>query len=344
MEIYCPKNILVTGAAGFIGSYFVDSLLAQYDDVTVVSYDKLTYAADLKRLDLWMSDSRHHFIKGDINDQHLVEQVLSSYQVDTIVHFAAKSHVDNSIASPEQFMQTNVLGTYTLLEAAKNYWSQYGLDQFHCRFHHVSTDEVYGSLDKDASPFTECSRYCPNSPYAASKASSDHIVRAYCKTYGVPTTISHCSNNYGLYQHEEKLIPKIIASCQKLSPITLYGDGQNVRDWLHVTDHCSAINAILTQAQPGSVFNIGGNCEMTNVAIAIIICDIFNELFPTAGSYRDLITYVGDRKGHDFRYAINSSLIQKQLGWVPKENIQEVLFFWIKGLVCKDQEAGLCFC
>ncbi len=320
------KNILVTGAAGFIGSNFVRMMLNKYDDINIISYDKLTYAGSLENLKNLNNGHNHLFIRGDITNAELLNKTLIENKIDTIVHFAAESHVDNSIANPQVFLETNIMGTFVLLEAARKYWleqKQWGKNQ--CRFHHVSTDEVYGSLNHNEASFTEEHCYKPNSPYSASKASSDHIVRSYFHTYGLPITISNCSNNYGSYQHHEKLIPLVIKNCLEQKNIPIYGDGLNIRDWLYVEDHCSAIECILKNGAIGEIYNIGGNNEIDNLTLIKNICHIMDDYHPQAVSHEKLMTFVEDRKGHDFRYAIDNSKIQNELGWQPTKDFKTLL-------------------
>lgn len=323
---YLPKNILVTGAAGFIGTNFVHYMLKKYNDIRIISYDKLTYAGNLDNLKNLPNEQHHYFIKGDICDRHLIDKTLREHTIDTIVHFAAESHVDRSITGPAEFIQTNIVGTFTLLEAARQYWlEQNKWDEAQCRFHHISTDEVFGTLNKEDPAFTETTPYAPNSPYSASKASSDHLVRAYQHTYNLPTTMTNCSNNYGPYQNPEKFIPTVIRSCKEWKPIPIYGDGSNIRDWLHVEDHCSAIDAVLHHGCIGESYNVGGNCEKTNLEVVNIICELMDKHFPREKSYKSLISFVTDRKGHDWRYAINNGKIQKELNWKSSINfIEEV--------------------
>ena len=322
--MYKVKIILVTGAAGFIGSNYVRLLLSRYSDVRVISFDRLTYAGSMKNLDNLPNESQHVFIQGDISDEKHIAKVLRDYKVDTIVHFAAESHVDNSILGPKVFFETNVMGTFNLLQQAKAYWlDEKRLDQNSCRFHHVSTDEVYGSLTKEDKPFEETKAYEPNSPYSASKAGSDHIVRCYYHTYGLPVTTSNCSNNYGPYQHKEKLIPVVINSCIDQKTIPVYGDGSNIRDWLYVEDHCDAIDCIVTKGKLGEVYNVGGKNEVDNITIVNTICKLMNEYMPHNAPHEKLIKYVEDRKGHDWRYAIDNSKIQNQLGWKPSKDFDK---------------------
>jgi len=314
-------SILVTGAAGFIGSNFVLDWLRGCDE-PVISLDKLTYAGNLQNLASLQGDARHTFVQGDICDRALVDSLLAAHKPRAIVHFAAESHVDRSIHGPGEFMRTNIDGTFTLLEAARGYWSALeGEAKAAFRFHHVSTDEVYGSLKPNDPPFTETNTYEPNSPYSASKAASDHLVRAWHHTYGLPVTTSNCSNNYGPYHFPEKLIPLIIANALAGKALPIYGDGQQIRDWLYVTDHCSAIRAVLDKGRVGEVYNVGGWNEMPNLQIVHTLCDLLDELSPAASgkSYREQITYVTDRPGHDRRYAIDARKIERELGWRPAE-------------------------
>ncbi|KGP63653.1 dTDP-glucose 4,6-dehydratase [Legionella norrlandica] len=313
------NNLLVTGAAGFIGSNFVKYMLDKYPEIKVISLDKLTYAGNKANLHEVEGCKNHFFVQGDILDKQVVSSILRLHGIDTIVHFAAESHVDNSINNPQIFLETNVIGTFTLLEAARIYWlNEKKWNKSNCRFHHVSTDEVYGSLEAEEPAFTEKNSYQPNSPYSASKASSDHIVRAYFHTYGLPVTTSNCSNNYGPNQHREKLIPKVVEACIHRLPITVYGTGSNIRDWLYVMDHCDAIDTIIQRGTEGEVYNIGGNNELDNLSLIKMICQMMDDLKPMEKSYQSLITFVEDRKGHDKRYAIDNSKIQKELSWVPQ--------------------------
>ena len=313
-------TLLVTGGAGFIGSNFVLDWLKQSDE-PVITLDALTYAGNLENLASLDGDARHSFVKGDICDGALVSQLLATHRPRALLHFAAESHVDRSISGPGAFMRTNIEGTYALLEAARGYWS--GLtetDKQTFRFHHVSTDEVYGSLSPSDAPFTEDKTYEPNSPYSASKAASDHLVRAWHHTYGLPVLTTNCSNNYGPYHFPEKLIPLMIVNALAGKALPIYGDGQNVRDWLYVTDHASAIRAVLAGGRLGETYNIGGWNEMTNLDIVHTVCELLDELRPdAAGSYKRLITYVKDRPGHDRRYAIDARKIERELGWRPAE-------------------------
>ena len=306
------KTLLVTGGAGFIGSNFVHHVL-DGNDCRVVNLDLLTYAGNLESLS-GLPDDRHQFVHGDICDGALVRQMLEEHRPDAIVHFAAESHVDRSIDDPGAFIRTNVVGTQTLLDAALNYW-QGGSDHF--RFVHVSTDEVYGTLSPDEPGFTETHRYAPNSPYAASKAAADHLARAWHRTYGLPVMITNCSNNYGPFQFPEKLIPLMLINALEGERLPVYGDGQQRRDWLFVADHCRAIKRVLEAGQPGQVYNIGGNAEMTNLDVVHLLCDLLDEREPGERPRRELIEFVTDRPGHDRRYAIDATRIHDELGWEP---------------------------
>ena len=306
-------NILVTGGAGFIGSNFINSQINKHSN-KILNYDNLTYAANLSNLDDCQNNSLYTFIKGDICDKKKMSECLSNFQPNYIVNFAAESHVDRSIDGPSAFINTNILGTFNLLETTLNYWknlSNENKNKF--RFLHISTDEVYGSLGKTDS-FKETTAYNPSSPYSASKASSDHLVKAWNHTYNLPTLITNCSNNYGPYQFPEKLIPLMIINCIKKNKLPIYGNGKNIRDWLHVDDHCSAIYEVLKNGKIGETYNIGGNEEKTNLEIVTNICNILDNKKPLNNStYKDLITFVKDRSGHDFRYAIDASKIKNQL-------------------------------
>ncbi len=316
------QPILVTGGAGFIGSNFVLDWLARSDE-PVVNLDKLTYAGNLHNLDSLKHDPRHIFVRGDINDRALVEELLARHKPRAIVHFAAESHVDRSIHGPEDFVTTNINGTFHLLEAARAYWSGLaGAEKDGFRFLHVSTDEVYGSLGPHDPPFTETTPYAPNSPYSASKAASDHLVRAYHHTYGLPTLTTNCSNNYGPYQFPEKLIPLMILNAINGKPLPVYGDGQNIRDWLYVADHCGGIREVLARGRVGETYNIGGWNEKTNLEVIHTVCALLDELKPGAAPYASLITYVKDRPGHDRRYAIDARKIERELGWKPQESFE----------------------
>jgi dTDP-glucose 4,6-dehydratase len=322
------ESVLVTGGAGFIGSNFVRYLLQAETEVRVVTLDALTYAGSLENLSGLQAvgaSERHTFIKGDICDQNLLINLLREHHIDTIVHFAAETHVDRSILAPAAFFETNVIGTLTLLEAARKTWiSENLLPHDRIRFHHVSTDEVYGSLAPSESAWTEAAPYAPNSPYAASKAASDHLVRAYGHTYGLPFTLSNSSNNYGPHQFPEKLIPLMILNSLSAKPLPVYGDGQQIRDWLYVDDHCEAIHTILTRGIPGETYNIGGGNQPANLTIVNTICDILDELRPGL-AHHDLVTFVPDRPGHDRRYALNITKIEHELGWRPRHSLAEGL-------------------
>ena len=312
--------ILVTGGAGFIGANFVLDWIASTGE-PVVNLDVLTYAGNRESLASLKDDPRHVFVQGDICDRVLVERLLAEHQPRAVVHFAAESHVDRSIHGPGDFVRTNVNGTFTLLEAARGYWSGLqGAAKADFRFHHVSTDEVYGSLGPNDPAFTETHPYEPNSPYSASKAASDHLVRAWHHTYGLPVVTTNCSNNYGPYHFPEKLIPLMIVNALAGKPLPVYGDGQQVRDWLYVKDHCSAIREVLARGRLGETYNIGGWNEKPNLEIVHTVCALLDELRPdAAGSYKRLITYVTDRPGHDRRYAIDARKIERELGWKPAE-------------------------
>jgi dTDP-glucose 4,6-dehydratase len=315
--------ILVTGGAGFIGSNFVLDWLAR-DEEPVLNLDALTYAGNLENLAALDGDRRHVFVKGDICDRPLLDRLLAEHRPRAILHFAAESHVDRSIHGPGEFMRTNVEGTFTLLEAARAHWIKLGdKDRAAFRFHHVSTDEVYGSLGADDPAFAENHLYQPNSPYSASKAASDHLVRAWFHTYGLPVLTTNCSNNYGPFHFPEKLIPLMIVNALAGKPLPIYGDGLNVRDWLYVKDHCSAIRTVLAQGRPGETYNIGGWNERTNRQIVDAVCTLLDELRPDpAGPHSRLITFVTDRPGHDRRYAIDAHKIERELGWRPAETFE----------------------
>jgi dTDP-glucose 4,6-dehydratase len=314
-------TILVTGGAGFIGSNFVIDWLA-HNDEPVVNLDKLTYAGNLQNLTSLEGDSRHHFVRGDIGDGALVARLLAEHKVRAVLNFAAESHVDRSIEGPGAFIQTNIVGTFNLLEAVRAYWN--GLDEqakAGFRFLHVSTDEVYGTLESDAPAFTEQHRYEPNSPYSATKAASDHLVRAYHHTYGLPVLTTNCSNNYGPYHFPEKLIPLVIHNALAGKPLPIYGDGQQIRDWLYVTDHCSAIRRVLEDGRLAETYNVGGWNEKANIDVVRTLCAILDELQPRAdgASYATQMTFVKDRPGHDRRYAIDAGKLERELGWRPAE-------------------------
>ncbi|APG26450.1 dTDP-glucose 4,6-dehydratase [Syntrophotalea acetylenivorans] len=316
------ENILITGGGGFIGSNFVREALKEFSDCRIVNLDKLTYAGNLQNLSDIQADSRYRFVQGDIGDADLVESIFSCESIDTIVNFAAESHVDRSIHGPAEFVQTNIVGTFNLLECARKAWDG---KQEDCRFLHVSTDEVYGSLG-ETGMFTETTPFDPRSPYSASKASSDHLVSAYYHTYGLPTLVTNCSNNYGPYHFPEKLIPLIINNALNGKDLPVYGDGKNVRDWLYVEDHCNAILTVLEKGQVGQTYNVGGNNEKQNIEIVKTICDILDEkvgFLPSGESRRSLIRFVKDRPGHDLRYAIDATKIKDELGWEPSVTFEE---------------------
>lgn len=322
------RNLLITGGAGFIGSNFVRYVLQTQPDVSIVNLDLLTYAGSQENLKNLPSPDRYQFVKGDICNQAMVEDILRTYQLDAIVHFAAETHVDRSIYGPAAFVQTNIFGTFSLLEAARKVWlEEKKADSETIRFHHISTDEVFGSLTTEAPAFDEKTPYSPNSPYAASKASSDHLVRAFAHTYGLPVTLTNCSNNYGPYQFPEKLIPLMIMNALEGKPLPIYGDGKQIRDWLYVEDHCEAIWQVLQFGRIGESYNVGGNNQPTNLEIVDTICDIFDELKP-GSPYRPhagLKKFVSDRPGHDRRYAMNISKIGQELGWQPRHPLKEGL-------------------
>ena len=328
------KNILITGGAGFIGSHVVKRFVNKYPNYNIYNVDNLTYAGNLSNLKDLEDKKNHFFFKIDINDHKQIIKLFSDHKITDVIHLAAESHVDRSIESSFEFAQTNVLGTLSLLEAAKKIWDS---DFKKNLFYHISTDEVYGSLGLKGS-FNEESKYNPNSPYSASKASSDHFIRAYNKTYGLPTIISNCSNNYGPFQHNEKLIPNIINSLIHRKKISIYGDGKNIRDWLFVDDHCDAIELIFNNGIIGETYNIGGDYEVSNIDLAYLIIKKFDEIKSNQAGYSEnLIQFVDDRAGHDFRYAIDHNKITKELGWVPKTNfkagINETIKWYLKRLI-----------
>jgi dTDP-glucose 4,6-dehydratase len=344
--------ILVTGSAGFIGANFVLDWLNQswpgHAGDAVLSVDKLTYAGNLRTLKSLDGNPKHVFARVDICDRAALDTLFVEHKPRAVLHFAAESHVDRSIHSPVDFVLTNLVGTFTLLEAARAYWSSLNdVDRVAFRFLHVSTDEVFGSLPATAAPFSETTPYAPNSPYAATKAGSDHLVRAYHHTYGLPTLTTNCSNNYGPYQFPEKLIPLMIANALAGKPLPVYGDGQNVRDWLYVGDHCSAIREVLARGVPGAIYNIGGWNEKKNLDVVHTLCDLLDTMRPkAAGSYRDQIAYVKDRPGHDRRYAIDARKLERELGWKPSETFETGLAktvrwyldnqAWVDGVVSGD--------
>lgn len=330
------KSILVTGGAGFIGSNFIPYFLDKYQDYFIVNLDLLTYAGSLENLKEVEDHPRYKFIQGNICNRELAEYIFEEFDIRGVIHFAAESHVDNSIEAPGVFIETNIKGTYTLIDTARKYWMkspfQYKDAYKECRFHHISTDEVYGSLPNDSNIlFTEETPYAPNSPYSASKAGSDMIVRSYHHTYGMNTIITNCSNNYGPKQHDEKLIPTIIRNALQGNSIPIYGDGKNIRDWLYVLDHCKGIDLAYHKGKPGETYNIGGKNERTNISIANRICEILDEIKPRKkGSYKDLITFVEDRPGHDRRYAIDASKIETELGWRAQESFETGIYKTVK--------------
>jgi dTDP-glucose 4,6-dehydratase len=316
------ESLLVTGGAGFIGSAIVRQLIAE-TEMVVINVDKLTYAGNLESLSNTLKHPRHIFEQADICDRESVDRILKKHKPDSIMHLAAESHVDRSIDGPSDFINANIIGTYNLLEAGRAYWSELDVSrQENFRFHHVSTDEVYGDLTSTEPAFTEKTPYDPSSPYSASKASSDHLVRAWHKTYGLPILITNCSNNYGPYQFPEKLIPLVILNAIEGKDLPVYGDGLQVRDWLFVEDHADALRTVLEIGEVGETYNIGGNNEKTNIEVIKTLCTILDELRPSSKSYHSLITYVQDRPGHDKRYAIDSSKITQDLGWCPKETFE----------------------
>ena len=346
------RKVLVTGGAGFIGSNFVRYLLNSDQDVEIVNLDALTYAGSLENLNDLPNPDRHQFVKGDVNDKELIAGLLSENAVDTIVHFAAETHVDRSIANADQFLETNVQGTLRLLQAAREYWLEGEKDSPNqVRFHHISTDEVYGSLSFDEPAWTERSPYAPNSPYAATKAASDHLVRAYGHTHGLPFTITTCSNNYGPHQYPEKLIPLVIANALKGEKLPIYGDGKNIRDWIFVRDHCRAIDFVLSRGVPGETYNIGGGNQPSNVEVVEMVCEILDRLKPDSPfcPHHQLIEFVSDRPGHDLRYALNAEKIKRKVGWKPTYGLEEGLTetvkwyldhpHWLKKMVAK-RDAG----
>jgi len=327
------QNVLVTGGAGFIGSNFVRYLLRSDAQIRVTNLDVLTYSGSLENLKGLPHPDHYTFVKGDICDGELVRGLLREHAIDTIVHFAAETHVDRSILAPEQFVRTNIVGTFTLLEAVRQVWLQEAVlpkDKIH--FHHVSTDEVFGTLAADEPAWNEEVSYAPKSPYAASKAASDHLVRAYGHTYGLPFTLTNCSNNYGPHQFPEKLIPLMILNALEGKPLPIYGDGKQIRDWLYVEDHCEAIGLVLRQGRIGQSYNIGGNCQYTNLEVVNTLCEILDELQPGSPytPHARLKTYVADRPGHDRRYAMNTEKISRELGWKPGHNLNEGLLSTVR--------------
>ncbi|OWW26810.1 dTDP-glucose 4,6-dehydratase [Zobellia sp. OII3] len=336
------RTILITGGAGFIGSNFIPFFLEEHRDVSIVNLDKLTYAGNLDHLEEVRNNERYKFVQGDICDAGLVGSIFNNDRITDVIHFAAESHVDNSIEGPEAFIKTNINGTFTLLEAARKHWldtanrAKTGFET--SRFHHISTDEVYGSLGESGF-FNENTAYAPNSPYSASKAASDFLVRSYFHTYGLNVVTSNCSNNYGPKQHDEKLIPTIIRKALAGEEIPIYGDGKNVRDWLYVLDHCTGINAAFTQGKAGETYVVGGNNEHNNIFIAQKICAILDEVHPRqGGSYTEQITFVKDRLGHDFRYAIDATKIKTELDWRPKSDFDSGLRETVSWYINKYQK------
>ncbi|WP_299115604.1 dTDP-glucose 4,6-dehydratase [uncultured Winogradskyella sp.] len=319
------KTILITGGLGFIGSNFIEYYLEKHPDFKIVNLDKLTYAGELSNLSSVSSNNNYTFVKGDICSKQLVQELFDKYNFCHVIHFAAESHVDNSIASPDAFINTNVVGTFILLDAARSHWMDGPFkiknDCDGNRFHHISTDEVYGTLGKEGL-FTETTPYAPNSPYSASKASSDFLVRSYFHTYGMNVVTTNCSNNYGPKQHDEKLIPTIIRKAISGEQIPIYGDGKNIRDWLYVLDHCKGIDLVFEKGNAGETYNIGGKNERDNLYIVNKVCSILDEVKPSKYSYKNLISFVTDRPGHDFRYAIDASKIEEELGWKADENFE----------------------
>lgn len=319
--LYRPKTILVTGAAGFIGANFVRYWLSAYPDSSVIALDALTYAGTLENLKRVETSKNYEFVHLNILETDKLIKLISEKKIDTIVHFAAESHVDRSILAPDLFIQNNVVGTLSLLNAAKSVWLDKGM--FNHRFHHISTDEVFGSLAQNTPPVTELAPYFPNSPYSASKAASDHLVRSYFKTYGLNVTTSHCSNNFGPYQHSEKLIPLIVKCCLAWESIPIYGNGLQIRDWMYVTDHCEAIDKILVRGTLGETYNIGANTEKNNLEVVKYICSVMDRLRPVSQPYNTLITHVSDRAGHDLRYGINTDKIEKELDFKCRVSFEE---------------------
>jgi dTDP-glucose 4,6-dehydratase len=330
-------KILITGGAGFIGANFIPYFLEKNKEYQVVNLDLLTYAGDISNLSEIENNTRYTFVEGDICDRNLVEELFKQYRFKGVIHFAAESHVDNSIKNPDAFVKTNVFGTFNLLDIAKNYWMEspnnYKKGFEKARFHHISTDEVYGTLG-ETGLFTEQTSYAPNSPYSASKASSDFMVRSYFHTYGMNVVTTNCSNNYGPKQHDEKLIPTIIRKAISGEKIPIYGDGKNIRDWLYVLDHCKGIEMVFKKGQTGETYNIGGKNERNNLYIVDLICGVLDTIIPKQKSYKEQISFVKDRPGHDFRYAIDASKIENQLGWKADENfetgIQKTIEWYLK--------------
>jgi dTDP-glucose 4,6-dehydratase len=317
---HTPHRMLVTGSAGFIGTNFVHQALEDDRELLIVGLDALTYAGDRGNFEGLAYASRHTFVEGDVCDAPLVAKLLREHGIDTVVHFAAESHVDRSITGPGAFIQTNVVGTFTLLEEARRFWLNTSTNR-DVRFHHISTDEVFGSLRRGDPPFHETTRYSPNSPYSASKAAADHLVRAYFHTYKLPVTITNCSNNYGPYQHDEKFIPTVIRACLRGEAIPVYGDGSNIRDWLYVDDHVRAIVTVARYGQVGETYNVGGDNERANIDIVRQICTMMDELSPGGSPHAGLVSFVTDRPGHDWRYAVDASKM-RTIGWRPRETFE----------------------
>ena len=332
------RRLLVTGGAGFIGTNLVHYWVKHHPQDRIVVLDALTYAGNIANLDTVKDHPQFRFVHGNICDDALVNNLMAEERIDTVVHFAAESHVDRSITGPDAFIQTNVVGTHVLLKAAKRAWLDDKSWEGNCRFHHVSTDEVYGSLGLDDPAFTEETPYAPNSPYSASKAASYHLVRAYHHTYGLPTTISNCSNNYGPYQFPEKLIPLCIVNLLKGKPLPVYGDGKNIRDWLHVEDHCRGIELIIEKGKGGETYNIGGNSERTNLQVVETLCAIMDELRPGGAPHKTQIQFVKDRPGHDRRYAINPMKIKQDLGFDTKTDFRQKLGETLEWFLNNDPE------
>lgn len=335
------RSILVTGGAGFIGSNFIPYFAGKYPDYHLINLDKLTYAGNLDNLKECESMTNYQFIQADICEEELVKSLFEKYDIRGVIHFAAESHVDNSIKGPKSFMETNFMGTFNLIENARRHWmegpNKYKTGYESCRFHHISTDEVYGTLG-EAGYFSEITAYAPNSPYSASKAGSDFIVRAYHHTYGMNVSTSNCSNNYGPKQHQEKLIPTIIRKCLAEKPIPVYGKGQNVRDWLYVMDHCRAIDLIFHEGVSGETYNVGGHNERNNLEIVYAVCAILDRSHPRVmgGKYADLISFVTDRPGHDLRYAIDATKLESELGWKAKENFESGILKTVQWYLKKE--------
>ncbi len=332
------QNVLVTGGAGFIGSNFIPFFLEENPVLNIINLDKLTYAGNLDNLAEVSTNERYSFIEGDVCNKDLVRDIFKEKSISSVIHFAAESHVDNSINAPDNFIKTNIEGTFVLLETARNFWAESGHETSKNRFHHISTDEVYGSLDEKGY-FTEATPYAPNSPYSASKASADFLVRSYYHTYGLNVVTCNCSNNYGPKQHDEKLIPTVIKRALNGEPIPIYGDGSNVRDWLYVKDHCEAINLVFHKGKTGETYVIGGDNEHNNLYIARNVCSILDQIHPREnGSYKEQIAFVKDRLGHDYRYAIDATKINKELGWEPFEDFDSGLLKTIQWYLKKYQK------